>query len=142
MKEWELPGTGGSTARLVIGAILYCSTDGLLKFGLKALTLLETMATESGRLSPPKLEIWGRGEWDGRRGGSLGSIAASLCLRSASSWASAFCLRLMLGALDVLILFSEDRLRRKEKLDLRAAAAWKSPFDVGAADGSGEPSLV
>lgn len=48
----------------------------------------------------------------------------------------------MLGALDVLILFSEERFRRKEKLDLRAAAAWKSPFDVGVADGSGEPSLV
>ena len=72
----------------------------------------------------------------------MGSIAASLCFRSASSWTSAFCLRLMLGALDVLILFSEDRFRRKEKLDLRVAAAWKSPFDVGAADGSGEPSLV
>jgi hypothetical protein len=48
----------------------------------------------------------------------------------------------MLGALDVVILFSEDRLRRKEKLDLRAAAAWKSPFNAGAAEGSGEPSLV
>jgi hypothetical protein len=48
----------------------------------------------------------------------------------------------MLGALDVLTLFSEERFRRKEKLDLRAAAAWKSPFDVGAADDSGEPSLV
>ena len=71
----------------------------------------------------------------------MGSIAASLCLRSNSSCASAFCLRLMLGALDVLILFSEDRFRRKEKLDLRAAAAWKSPFE-GAADGSGEPSLA
>lgn len=72
----------------------------------------------------------------------MGSIAASLCLRSASSWASAFCLRLMLGALDELILFSEERFRRKEKLDLRAAATWKSVFGVGAADGSGEPSLV
>ena len=48
----------------------------------------------------------------------------------------------MLGALDVLILFSEDRLRRKEKLVRRAAAAWKSPFNAGAAEGSGEPSLV
>lgn len=72
----------------------------------------------------------------------MGSIAASLCFRSASSWASAFCLRLILGALDVLILFSEERFRKKEKLDLRAAAAWKSPFDVGAAVGSGDPSLV
>ena len=42
----------------------------------------------------------------------------------------------------MLILFSEERFRRKEKLDLRAAAAWKSTFDEGAADGSGEPSLV
>jgi hypothetical protein len=48
----------------------------------------------------------------------------------------------MLGALDVLILFSEDRFRRKEKLDRRAAAAWKSPFNAGVAEGSGEPSLV
>src|SRR5690242_3196299 len=100
------------------------------------------MATESGRCSPPKLAIWGRGECDGRRGGSLGSIAASRCFRRASSWARAFCLRLMLGALDVVTLLSEDRFRRKEKLDLRAAATWKSPLVVGAAVGSGEPSLV
>jgi hypothetical protein len=48
----------------------------------------------------------------------------------------------MLGALEVLILFSDERFRRKEKLDLRAAAAWKSPFAAGAADRSSEPSLV
>lgn len=48
----------------------------------------------------------------------------------------------MLGALAVLTLLSEDRFRRKEKLDLRAAATWKSPLDVGTADGLGEPSLV
>ena len=72
----------------------------------------------------------------------MGSIAASLCFRNASSWASTFCLRLILGARVVPILFSEERFRRKEKLDLRAATAWKSPLDVVTVDGSGELSLV
>jgi hypothetical protein len=117
--------------------------EGLLKLWEKLPTLLEMMATESGRPSPPKFAIRGRGACEGRRGGSLGSMAASLCLRRASSWARAFCLRLILLADRVRWpLRSPEVLlwRRKLKLERREAACWKSVVDWAGVCAAGRSS--
>jgi hypothetical protein len=107
---------------------------------------------ESGRASsPPKVAIWGRAEWEGKRGGCLGSMVASRCLRRASSWASCFCFLLILPRevlrLVLLPRISEELFplvrRKKLKLDLRGPACsedWDWATD-GRTEGSGEPSL-
>ena len=59
----------------------------------------------------------------------MGSMAASLCLRRASSWARAFCLRLILlpDRLRWPLRSPEVLLRRRKlKLERREAAWWKS----------------
>src|SRR4051812_43852193 len=93
------------------------------------------MAIESGRASsPPNVAIWGRAECEGRRGGCLGSMEASRCLRRASSWARAFCFLLILLT-DVLLLLLLPRIseelfpllrRKKLKLDLRFPPCWSA----------------
>lgn len=103
------------------------------------------MAIESGRASsPPKWAIWGSGEWLGRRGGGC-RIAASRCLRRASSWASAFCFLLILAPEAVRLLRVSLELLRRRKLKLeRRGALGASPLGAAAALGSalssGEPS--
>jgi hypothetical protein len=112
------------------------------------------MATESGRASsPPNVASWGRAEWEGRRGGCLGSMAASRCWRRASSWARAFCFLLILlvdGLRLLLLLRISDEVfpllrRRKLKLERRGPTCG-SPVDwecaiEGRTEGSGEPSF-
>lgn len=79
----------------------------------------------------------------------MGSILASRCLRKASSWARAFCLRLIFAP-EVLLLallprVSEElfplALRRKLKLVLRVPDWLSTDESEGRAAVSGESSL-
>jgi hypothetical protein len=143
-------GMGGAGTLAALDGLLY-SPDGLLKLWLWRPMLLDMMATESGRaFSPPKWSMVGKGTGAGRRGGDLGSRAASRCLRKASSWASAFCFLLILLPETLLWLPRVSLLlllRRKPKLERcwPAVGGCASPWVWGSwgnAVSSGEPSLV
>lgn len=102
---------------------------------------------ESGRASsPPKWSIWGSGEWLGRRGGGC-RMAASRCLRRASSWARAFCFLLILPPETLRPRVSLELLRRRKLKLERRGPFWASPLAgwaaalEGSVEGSGEPSL-